>query len=302
MHIKVFSCARVRARLLSPEALRDRSPVILPQPSKYVCDRENGGAALDYLTFHLVFTVPVFAVLALVYLRRRLYADDLSPWGVVIVAFIAFSYTTPWDSYMIRQEVWWYGDGVLLTRFWRVPVGEYFFFVIQPLITGFWLYLLLTRLDTRQAGSWTPRWLLVAAGVGVTAVGGWWAQGTPTFYFGMILVWAGPVLVLQWGYGGHYLLRNSHIVAAAVVPATLYLASADRVAIENGIWVISDELTTGIHVLGLPVEEGLFFFVTNLLVVQGILLFRWTLYEWRVWSEEYETVRRLVRILPVSGP
>lgn len=257
---------------------------------------------LTYPTFHLIFTIPVFVVIAAVYFYRRLHADDWSPWGTVLVTFIAFTYTTPWDSYMIGQEVWWYGDGVLLARFWRVPVGEYFFFVIQPLITGFWLYIVLTRLDTDRAGSWTPRWLLTAAGVGITAIGWWWAQGTPTFYLGMILVWAGPVLVLQWGYGGHYLLRNIHVVAAGVTPATLYLASADRVAIENGVWVISEELTTGIYVLGLPVEEGLFFLVTNLLVVQGIMLFRWTLDEWRVWSEEYESFRSFVRVLPVSGP
>ncbi len=257
---------------------------------------------MDYLSFHLLFTVPVFAALAAVYLRKRLYVDDPSPWGVVIVAFIAFTYTTPWDSYMIGQEVWWYGDGVLLARFWRVPLGEYFFFVIQPLITGFWLYIVLTRLDIRSAGSWTPRWLLAAGAVVVTALGWWWAQGTPTFYLGMILVWAGPVLVLQWGYGGHYLLRNIHVVVAGVAPTTLYLASADRVAIENGVWIISDELTTGIDVLGLPVEEGLFFLVTNMLVVQGIMLFRWTLNEWRVWCDEYETVERFVRRLPVSNP
>ncbi len=256
---------------------------------------------MDYLTFHLVFVLPVLAVLAAVYLRGRLYADDPSPSGMLIVAVIAFLYTTPWDSYMIRQEVWWYGDGRLLARFWEVPVGEYLFFVVQPLITGTWLYVVLSRVETRGADGWTARYVLTAVGVGLTGVGWLWAQGGETFYIGMILVWAGPVLVLQWAYGGHYVFRNAGVVAAAAVPPTLYLAAVDRFAVEDGIWVLSDELTTGVTVLGLPVEEGAFFLVTNLLSVQGIVLFRWTLEEWRTWAEEYETIGRLTR-LAVRGP
>jgi lycopene cyclase domain-containing protein len=251
---------------------------------------------LNYLTFHLVFTLPLFAVLAAVYLRKRLYADDPSPWGTVVVGFIALVYTTPWDGYMISSDVWRYGDGRVSFVLWEIPLGEYLFFIIQPPIVGIWLYLVLERVKTRPSGGWTPRYVLAAAGLCVTAVGGWWAQGTETFYIGMILVWAGPVLVLQWAYGGHYVLRNARVVAAGVVPPTVYFASVDRFAIEDGIWIISDELTTGLSVLGLPVEEGAFFFVTSLLVVQGVMLFRWTLEEWRVWVEEYEALRRLTRL------
>jgi len=251
---------------------------------------------LDYLTFHLIFTLPLLVVLAVVYLRERLYLDDPSPWGMVVVGVIALVYTTPWDSYMIRREVWGYGDGRVFVRFLEVPLGEYLFFVLQPLVVGLWLYLLLARTETRPSGGWTPRYILVTAGVGVTGLGWWWARGTETFYIGMVLVWAGPVLALQWAYGGHHIVRNAGVVAAAVFPPTVYFASVDRFAIENGIWMLSDELTTGMKFLGLPVEEGAFFLVTNLLVVQGIILFRWTLSEWRVWAEEYETVGRLTRL------
>jgi len=117
----------------------------------YTSEKDCGGEKLDYLTFHLLFTVPVFAALGAVYLRKRLYVDDHSPLGAIVVAVIAFVYTTPWDSYMIRQEVWWYGEGRVAARFWEVPLGEYLFFLIQPLITGLWLYLVLTRLATRDA-------------------------------------------------------------------------------------------------------------------------------------------------------
>lgn len=277
-------------------AAESSNKAILPHRTTTIRERENEGSNLEYLTFHLVFTVPLFVLLVALYLRERLHLDDPSPWGVVIVAGIALVYTAPWDSYMIRQEVWGYGDGRVFLRLFEVPLGEYLFFILQPLIAGLWLYLLLARTETSPSGGWSPRYVLTAAGVGVTAAGWWWAQGTETFYIGMILVWAGPVFVLQWAYGGHYVFRNAGVVAAAVVPPTVYFASADRFAIENGIWTISDELTAGLRFLGLPVEEGAFFLVTNLLVVQGVMLFQWTLSEWRVWAEEYETVARLTRL------
>lgn len=253
---------------------------------------------MKYLIFHLVFTVPVFVLLSAAYLRNRVYADDYSPLGVAIVALIALVYTTPWDSYMIRKGVWEYGDGVVLARLWEVPLGEYFFFIIQPLISGAWMYLILERRSGRGAGDWTPRYALTATAIVVALAGWWWTRGTDTFYIGMILVWAGPVLGIQWAYGGHYLFHNLRTVAAAVVPPTLYLSSIDRYAIEQELWIISEEFTTGVKVLGLPVEEGAFFLVTCLLVVQGIMLFRWTLEDWRLWVKEYDTLTRLAELGP----
>jgi lycopene cyclase domain-containing protein len=248
---------------------------------------------VNYLAFHLVFTAPVLVALLAVYLWRGTDRNGYSPLGVGVVTVIALVYTTPWDSYMIRRGVWSYGDAVVSARLFEIPVGEYAFFVIQPLITGFWLYAVLSRVETRRSGGWTARWALLVAGVAVTALGWWWTRAEPTFYIGMILVWAGPPVALQWAYGGHYLFRNLGVVAAGVVPPTLYFASVDRFAVENSLWIISERLTTGVTVLGLPVEEGAFFFVTNLLVVQGVLLFRWTLDEWRVWVEEYDALTRL---------
>lgn len=58
---------------------------------------------------------------------------------------------------------------------------------------------------------------------------------------------------------------------------TLYLWVADRIALALGIWHISDRFTTGLAHGGLPLEEALFFVVTNLLVVQGLILMLHTL-------------------------
>ena len=48
----------------------------------------------------------------------------------------------------------------------------------------------------------------------------------------------------------------------------------DRLAIGLGIWEISPQYTTGWHLFGLPIEEAVFFLITNLMVVQGLALVR----------------------------
>ncbi len=54
---------------------------------------------------------------------------------------------------------------------------------------------------------------------------------------------------------------------------TLYLCAADALAIRVGIWHLSPTLTTNVWLGGLPLEEGVFFLLTNIMVVQGVLLF-----------------------------
>lgn len=241
---------------------------------------------MEYLTFHLIFTVPLALLLIALYafVRNPGYP---APWGVVLVVFIALLYTTPWDSYMIRQDVWRYGEGVVTAALWEVPLGEYFFFVIQTTLTGFWLYLVLTYTETETPSNWRGRLALPLVAVGITGVSIVMILSEPTFYMGMILLWTGPVLVVQWAYGGHFILRNLRVAALGILPVALYLSTVDRFAVERGLWMISEEFTTGLTVLGLPVEEGLFFLVTNVMAVQGILLFRWTLHNWRAWYDEY---------------
>nr|WP_231751592.1 lycopene cyclase domain-containing protein [Halogeometricum sp. CBA1124] len=107
------------------------------------------------------------------------------------------------------------------------------------------------------------------------------ALGGGTYYLGAILAWAAPVLALQWGFGWPYLWAVRRTFALAVAVPTLYFWVADWFAIWLDIWYISPAHTTGVSLLGLPVEEATFFLVTNLFVVQGLLLFLWVVDRWR---------------------
>lgn len=243
---------------------------------------------LTYLGFLVLALVPpVVALLALAVRReRRLDGAHLNGpllAGTGLVALIGLVYTAPWDNGLIARGVWWYGEGVVLARLHLAPVEEYLFMLLQPVLTALWVALLRpSRAEIVAEAESDPvrvsrrqRLGGAAAGALVSLVSLPLLLLDATFYLGAILVWTGPVLAVQWAFGWPYLWRHRRRVALAVGVPTAYLAAADRVAIELGLWVLSPQFTTGLTVLGLPVEEGAFFLVTNVFVVQGLLLFLW---------------------------
>lgn len=245
-------------------------------------------ASPTYLQFHVAFLVPaVLFMIATAFVSRGQLLDagvwprgeGRTYWtGVAVVTVVAVAYTTPWDNYLIAQGVWSYGEGSVLLRIWHAPLEEYLFILVQPTLTALWL----AHLSVPT--SWPSSRVPVRARVGATAlaagvgVAGWFMLGTDaTFYLGAIFAWAAPVLALQWLVGAPQLWARRRLVAVGTLLPATYLCVADRIAIEYGIWTLSPRYTTGLHVAGLPVEEATFFVVTNLFVVQGLVLYRWLL-------------------------
>lgn len=236
---------------------------------------------MTYLQFHLIFTLPVIFYLKLT--GPRVLARDMTKAAIslFVISMIAFLWTTPWDNYLIQQGIWGYGEGRVLGTLGYVPLEEYFFFVAQPLLTGFWLYRLIWKSKLIQPAAPSNRaryvgsfMMLILSLVGVALL-----QTTTGLYLALILVWACPMLLVQWLYGGHHLWRLRKLCAVAIAVPTIYLWGADRIALELGIWHISEQFTTGANLFGLPIEEALFFLVTNMLVVQGLVLM---LHTWNV--------------------
>jgi lycopene beta-cyclase len=255
---------------------------------------------MSYLAFHLVFILPPLVLL----LTRLPHAVERfggrAAWALPAVAAIALLYTTPWDNYLVYRGVWGYGPDRVLATIGYVPVEEYLFFLFQPLLTGAWTYVLLLRHpDPRHSATMPggrvsagdpasdapagiqdllmppagPRALGIAVYALVAVIGLFaltWAAG---LYLGLILVWAAPVLMVQWYWVARTVTRMPATFAAAIAAPTLYLWVADRFALAAGIWSIAPEHITGIGLAGLPLEEAVFFLVTNVLVVQGVLLF-----------------------------
>jgi lycopene beta-cyclase len=203
------------------------------------------------------------------------------PAGAVVVAhvIVALLYTTPWDNYLVATNVWWYDPqlvtGILLG--W-VPIEEYTFFIVQTVMTSLWVLYLARRLPVRPMpvagqGSRLRRLSTIAialiwvASIVILAVG--WQPGT---YLGLELVWALPPILLQLAFGADILWRYRIIVFWGIVVPTLYLSAGDVVAISAGTWTIDPQQSTGVLIAGLPIEEFVFFLLTNTLVVFGTLL------------------------------
>ncbi|ESP89259.1 lycopene cyclase domain-containing protein [Candidatus Halobonum tyrrellensis] len=237
---------------------------------------------ITYLEFHLWFVLPPLALLALAAVARpgrSLRRVPPAPVGLLVA--LALVYTTPWDNYLIGRGVWEYAEGAVVGVVWRAPIEEYLFVVFQTLVVALWLARVPSPPPTPRGVSRRQRLAGAVAGASVGAVGAALCLGPPSgFYLGAILAWAGPVLALQWAVGWPHLVRHARTVAAGVVVPAAYLCAVDRLAIREGIWVIGDRYSLGVEPFGLPVEEAVFFVVTTLFVVQGLLLWRWVMAQW----------------------
>ena len=233
---------------------------------------------MTYLAFHLVFILPPIAALALVQQRplAGVGAPEALKWlGAILL--LAFVYTTPWDNFLVANEIWTYPPGRVLATIGYVPVEEYAFFVLQPILTGLFYFALRGRGVADSTAARMPRWfrpaltgafvLVGALGVGCLAVGG------HALYLGLVLAWAAPVLAGLCWVGAEKIWEERSRVGLAIAVPSIYLWIADRYAIGDGIWDITDATRTGAELLGLPVEEAVFFVVTNALCVFGLALF-----------------------------
>jgi putative membrane protein len=108
-----------------------------------------------------------------------------------------------------------------------------------------------------------------------------WLLFTYLFFFGqeswtylsIILFWALPPIGLQLLFGADILWHYRRLVLWSIVVPGTYLSLMDIVALKETTWSISPSQTTGILFFGiLPVEEVLFFFITNVLLTFGITL------------------------------
>jgi lycopene cyclase domain-containing protein len=110
---------------------------------------------------------------------------------------------------------------------------------------------------------------LVWLGMAVMLIAGW----QPGTYLALILIWALPPVMLQIGFGADILWRQRRLVLLTLLPVTLYLSLADTLAIGAGTWTIDPAQSLPIYLGGLlPVEEFIFFLMTNVLLVLGTVL------------------------------
>jgi lycopene cyclase domain-containing protein len=227
---------------------------------------------------------PLLALLVLVpwdMWRWLIRGEGVVHWEAYLIVLMhvaaALAYTTPWDNYLVATGVWWY-DPNLVTGIaigW-VPIEEYTFFVVQTLLSGLWTVGLMGLVKSppkfipgvtarhRAAVVVTATWLVST----LLLLSGW----RPGTYLTLILSWALIPVLIQVAFGADILQANWRLLVAAIAAPTLYLWAIDALAIQSGTWSIDPLQTTGVKLGPIPLEEMLFFLMTNSIIAFGITL------------------------------
>jgi lycopene cyclase domain-containing protein len=197
--------------------------------------------------------------------------------AIALHMVVAVIYTTPWDNYLVATGVWYYNPelvtGMLIGY---VPIEEYTFFVVETLLAGLWWWYLARRIAV--TGLFTPSRqtrlfsTVVLALVWAVALGYLISGWPPATYLAITLVWALPPIGLQLIFGADILWRHIKLVLLTIIPMTIYLSAADSLAITSGTWTIDPQQSTGILMGSFPIEEAVFFLLTNILIGFGITL------------------------------
>jgi lycopene cyclase domain-containing protein len=202
------------------------------------------------------------------------------PWlAIAVQTSVALVYTTPWDNYLVATGVWFYNPALVTgITLGYVPLEEYTFFILEPLLVGMWWWFLARRLNAPAPFSpstklriWPAALLSVLWLISVAVfLGG----PAPLTYLSITLLWAIPPIAIQCAFGADILWHHRKHIMATVLPLALFLSAADSIAITAGTWTISPAKSTGLFIGALPVEEALFFFITVMLATFGLTLMR----------------------------
>ncbi|MCY3413114.1 MAG: lycopene cyclase domain-containing protein [Candidatus Heimdallarchaeota archaeon] len=247
---------------------------------------------LTYSLILLIFVVPIIIVQGILIIRRRLeiralYGEYRYSIGLIaVLTVIALLYTTPWDNYLVKNQVWWYDDTkVLGVVFGYVPIEEYGFFILETIMVAEFTLLLSLQIPLSGRKDRTFQFSLLSEKLNhkfiVGAVFLTWAIFTILLilniesmrYLSLILSWSLIPVLIQLAYSTKLIVNNLKFMLFAVNIPAIYLSMVDILAIHDGIWTISSTQTIGIQLFGiLPIEEMIFFYMTSLLVVFGYSL------------------------------
>lgn len=234
---------------------------------------------------HFLF-IPILVFLAITLWDNKMgkqingFRNGKAVWiAIAVHVFLAVTYTTPWDNYLVATGVWYYNpDLVTGIVIGYVPIEEYTFFVVETILAGLWWWFLARRLSPPKT-EFKPNKRLVQISSGILVVA--WVIFTYLFFFGdvkwtylgIIFFWALPAILPQLLFGADILWHYRKLVFWTIMVPGTYLSLMDIVALSDTTWSISKKQTTGILFFGiLPLEEVVFFFITNVLITFGMTL------------------------------
>lgn len=241
---------------------------------------------MTYFGFLLRFLViPILIFLAITWWDNKNnrptlgFTNGRAVWIAILVhILLAVTYTTPWDNYLVATGVWFYNPNLVTgIVFGYVPIEEYTFFVLETILSGLWWWFLARRISepggfkASMPARVTSSIVLFIAWVIFTAI--FFSNNEPLTYLSITLFWAFPAILPQLLYGADILWHHRTLVLLGILIPGTYLSLMDIIALNETTWSISKAQTTGILFFGiLPLEEVVFFFITNILITFGMTL------------------------------
>lgn len=223
---------------------------------------------MTYIEFLLIFTViPIIILLFL--LRKNLDAVYLK-W-LLVVSVIAFTATSGWDNYAVYSGIWHFPeDKTLSIKLFYVPVEEYMFFFLQTFTTGLVQFIFIKKYfnGSQKYFSFLLAAVLIFQTNEITKL-----PFDNFNYLFHLFSWGGFFILIQIIAGRKKIPKYISAIIIPSVIMTIYFSIADSISIGQGIWDFDPLQTTGIRIFNIPLEEILFFLVTNILITEAMILF-----------------------------
>ena len=236
---------------------------------------------MTYIDFLLVFTVLPISIL-LILLRRFLNKQYILT--LLLVSVIAFVATSAWDNYAVYSGIWMFPrEKTLGIYLYYVPIEEYLFFFLQTYLTGLVQLFYLSKfynIEDKHPAKNSVSIKIFSLSV-YALIFYLYANDTEPLklpfgewnYLFHLFSWAGTFILIQFVFGRRKIIHNIKLIIVPTIIMTIYFSLADSISIGNGIWYFDPVQTIGAKIGNVPVEEILFFLMTNILITEAMVLF-----------------------------
>ena len=240
---------------------------------------------MTYTEFLVYFTI-IPIIILLISLRGKLKRSYLSV--IVLVSVIAFVATSAWDNFAVYSGIWYFPpEKTMGILFYYVPIEEYAFFFLQTFTTGLVQIFYLEKFFKPKSGmppgneSRTLNINIILLII-YFEIANFYQRGTEEIiklpfgkwnYLFHLFSWAGAFILIQLIFGRKKIKGHLKLIIVPSVIMTVYFSLADAVSIGNGIWNFDPLQTIGTKIGNVPLEEILFFLMTNILITEAMVLF-----------------------------
>lgn len=224
-----------------------------------------------YINLYVWYTLPFIGVLTWI---NRPFINKFEVLKLATISTLAVIYTIPWSNYLAYHGVWSHSPERVLA----VPVEKYVFLALQNILTGLWTLLCVRwslpclsfnhDKQSYQFVRWIPILLMAVATVAghVMAI-----PGKNTFYLGCILLWISPVFIILWYGAGNFFAKKMVSSSVSILVPTLYQCYVDKLLLKDAVLLTTNFTNLNAFISkDLLLEDAIFFFVTNALIVLAV--------------------------------